>query len=234
MRISLLTPTGDRHVAFAMCEKWMERQTRPPDEWIVTDDGCGTPTQCTMGQTCLRLPPEPGRHTLRRNFFAALEHVTGDIVAVVEDDDWYHPEYLETMAGTIERGYDMAGHNDNVFYNLRARRWYRNLHRHHSSLCYTAFRSSLIPLIPQAMEYEVRGPHSECFVDVRLWRGIACRKHIEQRGPLLCIGMKEMPGRTGIPLGRREGGLRRYTPDPHLFKLKELVGDDVEEYRGLL
>ena len=37
--ITIVTPTGDRPLAFALCQHWMMNQTVKPDQWIVVDDG---------------------------------------------------------------------------------------------------------------------------------------------------------------------------------------------------
>jgi len=37
--ITAITPTGDRPLALALCQQWMDAQTVRPDQWIVVDDG---------------------------------------------------------------------------------------------------------------------------------------------------------------------------------------------------
>ena len=37
--ITLITPTGDRPLAFALCQNWMRKQTVLPFQWVVVDDG---------------------------------------------------------------------------------------------------------------------------------------------------------------------------------------------------
>ena len=118
MPLTLITPTGGRPEAFALCERWMGRQTYRGDvQWIVVDD-CEEATVVTMGQTVIR--PQPwwklGAPTTQyANVRAALELVKHDKIVHIEDDDWYGPTYLETtyhrldaaasaLRGTTTRG----------------------------------------------------------------------------------------------------------------------------------
>ena len=36
---AVITPTGDRPEAFALCVKWMKSQDLSPHVWVVVDDG---------------------------------------------------------------------------------------------------------------------------------------------------------------------------------------------------
>ena len=98
MKISVITLTGGREIAFTLCERWMKRQTLKPDEWIVVDD-YEKRTKCKMGQKVIRRKPfwRPGEMTLQKNLLEALKIVTGDIILIIEDDDWYSPNYIENI-----------------------------------------------------------------------------------------------------------------------------------------
>ena len=37
--ITVITPTGDRPLAFSLCRKWIFNQTIKPDQHIIVDDG---------------------------------------------------------------------------------------------------------------------------------------------------------------------------------------------------
>src|SRR5690606_27643891 len=76
-RIALVTPTCDRPQAFALCERWMARQTVPWTQWIVADGGA-TPQPVTLGQTVIRRPSPPGIANFAGNVLAALEVVRAD------------------------------------------------------------------------------------------------------------------------------------------------------------
>src|SRR6185369_16758975 len=99
--ITAITPTADRPEAFALCERWMARQTIKPDQWIVADGG-QVPVRCTMGQTHIHDPRPAGAANLAHNLLNAISAVKGEVVAIVEDDDWYSPKHLETMVRLLE------------------------------------------------------------------------------------------------------------------------------------
>src|SRR5688500_12476801 len=99
MRLTAITCTGGRPEAFAFCERWIARQTRQPDEWIVVDDG-PVPTLTTMGQTVLRFEPGlPGHLSFSRNVTEGVRAATGDVIVFPEDDDWFGPGHLADVAG---------------------------------------------------------------------------------------------------------------------------------------
>jgi hypothetical protein len=78
-RIVLVTPTGDRPEAFALCEKYVASQTVKPDVWIVVDDG-EVPAVCTMKQHYIRRNRQIDEmsHTLPLNMVEAHATVPDD------------------------------------------------------------------------------------------------------------------------------------------------------------
>src|SRR5690554_6746949 len=94
MRISVITPTANRPAGISLCEKYIARQTRQPDEWIVADGGTDK-AALTMGQVHLWQPMDPGAANLASNIIRALDAATGDIIVIVEDDDHYAPHHIE-------------------------------------------------------------------------------------------------------------------------------------------
>lgn len=54
--ITAITPTGDRPLAFVLCQIWMMRQTVQPDQWIVIDDGSKPMPQIIQMQYIKRSP----------------------------------------------------------------------------------------------------------------------------------------------------------------------------------
>lgn len=80
----------------------MERQSHPLDQWIVVDDG-PTTMPLTLQQTLIR--PQPlwsGENTQRRNLLAALNALETDFILIIEDDDWYSPDYVAGMVSQLE------------------------------------------------------------------------------------------------------------------------------------
>lgn len=230
--ISLITCTGTRPEAFALCEKWMGRQTAFkvfPFEWIVVDDG-PVPINCTMGQTYVRGPKqwEEGINTHRYNMDAALEKVRGDYIFVIEDDDFYTPEYIETMIDLM-RFVPVVGEGTAKYYNLKIPGYKEMRNREHASLCQTALRSTHKDLLYKAV-------HSgELYFDIHLWRTVIDSKipSILVNDTALCIGMKGLPGRTGIGAGHKKEK-RDYYLDAGGRKLKEWLGSDAQYYESFL
>lgn len=219
--ISVITCTGGRPEAFALCEKWMARQTVDWHEWVVVDD-CDPPTKTTMGQKVVR--PEPrwaGRPTLGRNLLEGFNHITGDVVVFIEDDDWYAPDYLNTQRKLIKHA-NLAGEGWARYYNVRRRAWMEHCNAAHASLMATACRVDVLPQIIDAIKNE----QSYCY-DLVIWRVVD--DSILLLNDRKCVGMKAMPGRPGLAAGH--GGGLSMTSDPHLDKLREWIGDDAEYYR---
>lgn len=157
MKISVITPTGGRSLAFELCELCMSKQTIQPYEWIVVDDYI-VPTQCTMGQKVIRRQPfwKTGQMTLQKNLLEALKVVTGDIIFIIEDDDWYSPNYIENMVKKIETLSEgkpignsslLIGEGVSLYYNIRNYTYYYFNNMSYSSLFQTAFTKDLIPQI---------------------------------------------------------------------------------------
>jgi len=205
MKISVITPTGGRPLAFELCELWMSRQTRQPDEWIVVDD-YPIPTKCTMGQTIIRREPfwSPNTGvTLVKNLIEAIKVVTGDIVIVIEDDDWYHPDYIKTIIEKFEQSDEnnqfphLVGVARAVYYNINNYSYqiYNNIH--YASLCQTSFSVKLIPQVQILANFFVK----EKWFDGYLWKFSKCLKFTFLNKYSLSIGIKGLPGRPGAGEG---------------------------------
>jgi len=221
MKVSLLTCTGGRPEAFALCEKWMGRQTITPHEWIVVDD-CEPKTETTMGQ--VRVEPRPvwtGEATLGRNLIAGLGRVTGDVVAFIEDDDWYSPDYLDSRLTLLDDAM-IAGEGHARYYNVQRRGWMKHCNAAHACLMATVCRVECLPKIVEVIE----NSSTHCY-DLTIWRAINDSALV--LNDWQCVGMKAMPGRPGLAGGH--GGAARMTDDPDLDKLHEWIGDDAESYR---
>jgi hypothetical protein len=220
--ITLITPTGDRHEAFAMCERWMAKQSYTGSvQWIVIDDG-KKPTIPTMGQTYLRTTPMH-RHSLCRNLREAIPHVTGDLVFVIEDDDYYHPHYLSTMAGRLQHA-ELVGEFGAKYYYVKHQSWrHRSETEQHASLCRTGMRRSVLPTLLDCAQ----GDHPS--VDLRLWKtwqGSKLSWRDSDGTQSLCVGIKGVDGRQSRGWRPAKDAVK----DRDLKKLQQWVGQDFEEY----
>ena len=234
MTIALITPTGGRPEAFALCEKWIGQQTYKGEiNWIVVDD-CVPETRCTMGQTIIRPKPawRPGQNTQARNLRLALATAgLGGKILFIEDDDYYAPDYLSLVDQWLDEA-ALVGETHTRYYNVRCRSWHVCANKHHSSLCQTGFRAEILPLVVNACSGR------EQFLDMTLWSVAAERGRLHPFDPHfspsahsgLCIGMKGLPGRLGIGMGHKR--TKRWTPDPDMSMLRSWIGGDHLEYAG--
>lgn len=223
MRLSLVTCTGARPEAFALCERWMSRQSVAWDQWVVVDD-CEPETKLTCGQESVkpRPPWAPGSITLGRNLFEGLKRVNGDVIAVIEDDDWYAPNYLERTLDLIEKA-PLVGEGWARYYNVRSRRYTEQANARHACLACTAWRSELTQSVIDVLTRLGR----PCY-DLSIWRAIQdFALSLSERN---YVGIKGMPGRGGIGIGHTDHLCRH--DDPKLEKLREWIGDDATVYEA--
>lgn len=101
--ISLITPTFDRHKFLPHAAKLVLAQSVSDFEWLVLDD---SPAPSVFMQN-LSDPRVSYQHAstkrttgAKRNFL--IQQAKGDIIALIDDDDYYGPNYLATMLSAME------------------------------------------------------------------------------------------------------------------------------------
>jgi hypothetical protein len=219
--ITLLTCTGDRQHLFHRLERWMMRQSVQWTNWIVVDDGLQG-TECTLGQRYLRLEPGlPPSESFAKNMHSALlEHdriADSEYVFVVEDDDWYGPNYLASLSLGLMT-HDLAGEPHAPYYNVRHRSYSVCANAHYAALCATAFRAKLIAkILPLIDPFNTE-------LDRRIWERVDCSKHLQRTRH--CVGLKGQGGRWGLCAGHVPTGFK---PDPDGTVLGKWIGDDAAE-----
>lgn len=224
--VTVITPTADQPTGIALLERYMARQTVRPDAWIVADDG-DVPATLTMGQThIVRRRDAEGGASLAGNMLAALGRVSGDVVIMMEHDDWYSADHIETCLRELQ-GYAATGSIWQRYYNVDQRCWkvMRNIG---SALCNTAFTAARIPAMRAACEQaRVRG---QIGVDRLFWESLPDdQKNITDTCTV--IGIKGLPGRKGLGLGHKPDlPLRGWTLDSHGAKAREWLGADAARY----
>ncbi len=235
--IIAITCTGARPEAFALCEKYMARQTVQPDLWLVVDD-CDPATKCTMGQTVIRPEPRwpefPEPNTQHRNMMAAVDHlrrgvVLTDQIIFFEDDDWYDSDYIEVQSYRMRAyGYPIVGETPARYYHVKNRAFRvfeeaeMNNPTPHASLCATAMRASALPVLIEALE-------CRAWIDMYLWRKAGSPEALF--GGASVVGIKGMPGRPGVSQCHRQEADGRWSGDPDLSRLRQWIGDDVNAYK---
>lgn len=230
MRVSVITPTCDRPVAFALCEDWMRQQTRQPDEWIVADGGY-VPADCTLAQRHVRCPSPPGATNFARNLHAAIQAVTGDVVVIVEDDDHYAPTHIETLVTLLrDPRVSIVGDDQQRYYNV-PQRLYRLFDNTGASLCQTAFKRSVLPIFQRVIQSCARAQNYG--IDARLWAAVPTEEWRLQRTNTV-VGMKGLPGRAGLGIGHRPDRHPNWKPDPKGDVLRSWLGATADRYFGVL
>ena len=220
--LTLLTATGCRPEAWALCERWMARQTYAgPVRWIIVDDGRDAQpvTFQRLGWTLEIVRPSPfwrlGDNTQARNLLAGLRRVEDTArLVVIEDDDWYAPDWLQTIADALE-GQEMAGESRARYYNVEARVGREMPNERHASLCATAVTGRGIA------ELRAQCVRAVKFIDLDLWRRPLKKRLI---GGHRVVGIKGLPGRGGIGCGHRSDFKGIADPDGRL--LRDWVGTD--------
>jgi len=241
--LSVITCTSDRPQAFALCKRWMRRQTMPQEriEWICVDDGEHV-ADVQWPAWHLPLPPQSAaKESFRQNMLAGLVACTGDKIAILEDDDWYHPDYLSLMSALLDIR-EIVGCARARYYNLRHRLWRVHPNTAHASLSTTAFSRSLLPTAIKILkDCNFTRPENPEQLDGTLWK----RSGIPDMLKLLLpesphvVSIKGMPGKAGLGIdhsraeilsGRSSGGRRVYKHDQTGDKLREWIGDDARFY----
>lgn len=200
MRISVLTPSNGRPDQLELCRRYVERQTFEAFEHVVVDAPRG----------------------LAENLREGLQRVQGDAIAIFEDDDWYHPTWLERVAGALELG-EIVGERVARYYHVPTGGYWENdlQTERRSSLCATAFRRELTPLLSKLL-------HGGPFIDVRFWNlALQAGRGFELVSPWPpgVVGIKGLGGTPGIGRGHDPTFYRR--KDSHDRRiLRVLVGDE--------
>jgi len=225
--LTLLTATGGRPAAWALCERWMARQDYAgPVRWIIVDDG-PEPQPVTFrrdGWQLVLVRPSPhwapGQNTQARNLLKGLAAVDpADNLVIIEDDDWYAPDWLTTVAAELQHA-ELVGEHRARYYNVQQRRGRQLVNTGHASLCSTAMRGSALLDFADACRSRPK------FIDLELWRRPRDRRLF---GGHRVVGIKGLPGRGGIGMGHDAGF--KGEADPTGALLRDWIGCDEEAYR---
>lgn len=199
----------------------MKAQTRQPDQWIVVDDGI-EPAPLTMGQQHIRRErKETGGASLANNILAALPHVRGDFVLVMEDDDAYRPNHIDVSTDRLRR-FSAVGCLWMTYYNLEFSCW-RRMRNKCSTLSNTAMRADQLHHLRYAAHNALK--RDMYHVDRFFWERAGTAGLHEQE---TMVGIKGLPGLAGIGIGHRPGA--NWNPDPTGAKLREWLGEDAAAY----
>jgi GT2 family glycosyltransferase len=106
---SLIVITLNRAALLAQTLAALKRQTRPPDEIVVVDNGPGADTEAVARAAGARYVPEPRRgYGSARN--RGLAEARGDVLYFLDDDCVAEPDWAERLWDTVAAGRaDLAG-----------------------------------------------------------------------------------------------------------------------------
>ena len=236
-KITLITPTGGRPEAFALCKKWIAAQTLPPDQWIIVDDG-PEPLECAglPDFACyIRREPQASDppHTLVVNVDAALSYIVGDKILFIEDDEYYAPEYVQIISGLLDQ-YQIVGIGHSKYYHLPTGGYFQHANTKHASLAQTAFRREMLPLVRACVNLGME----KTWLDDNLWKeaqksnGIKSYIFKDEQVSLYC-GIKGLPGRAGIGIGHKPKTYKDQD-DQERGILRQWIPRDYQVYLDLL
>lgn len=197
--LTLLTATGSRPEAWALCQKWMQRQSyAAPVRWVIVDDG-EQPQLIKFkkrGWFVEVIRPEPhwqaGQNTQARNLLAGLSVIKSDErLVIIEDDDWYAPDWLQTVDAALDKA-ELVGERVARYYNVKQSTFREFHNENHASLCATAMRGQAIETFRSVCRPGI------AFIDMILWNAHANRQVFDGNR---VVGIKGLPGRDGIGIG---------------------------------
>ena len=225
--LTLLTATGCRPDAWAKCEQMAMRQTYAgPVHWIIVDDGEEaqpiTFERESWTLSIVRPNPrwKPGDNTQARNLREGMRIIKpGDRLVIWEDDDAYHPQWLERVDQWLNTA-DLVGEAPARYYNIQTKQARKLGNKQHASLCCTAMKGYAI----EAFEKELK-PGIQ-FIDINLWKNYKGKKALYPTQ--LVTGIKGLPGRGGIGMGHKKDFAGTMDADGAI--LKEWLGPNFDLY----
>lgn len=199
--LTLLTATGGRPKAWAICEKLMAAQTYTGQvRWVIVDDGeQEQPINFKPINGIWHLEiyrPEPfwteGKNTQARNLLTGLAVInSNENLVIIEDDDFYAPDWLETVEEKLKKA-ELVGETRARYYNVQTKTGREMINQSHASLCATAMRGQAIDTFRSVCRPGIE------FIDHILWQAHSNRHLFEGHR---VVGIKGLPGRRGIGMG---------------------------------
>lgn len=201
--ITVVIPTrGDRPLLLENCLRMVKSQTLKPRTIIIVDD-----------------PPMSSAPDITWRYKMGYREACRDselpeLVAFMEDDDWYSPNYLEWFYQQwLSLGCpDLFGSDYTYYYHVKLCRYFRFDHAQRASMMNTFLRPGLIFPWPA---------DSDPYTDAHLW-GLPELKKMVVSPPVLSVGIKHGAGLTGGHF--HNSRLHRYNVmDPGMDWLRSIV-----------
>lgn len=221
--ISVITPTCDRTDGLNFLIGYMQRQTVQPFEWIVCNGGKKLNKKAFKE---IHDPRPSGAPNLANNILNGLEEAKGEIIIIMEDDDWYSPNHIETCIKYL-LNHEATGDNNLYYHNVKYR-CFRQMKNGGSALCQTSFRRSAIDKMKSAAQKALKSKNYS--VDGYFWEQFKNRDSMTHQEQTV-IGIKGLDDK-GLGLGHRPNA--KWKADPDLIQLTKWIGDDAFVYAQYL
>lgn len=206
MKVAILIPDrNDRPKFLAHCLKMIKAQTRQPDIIEIVND-----------------PSSSDDIDITWRYMIGYKRIgdRADLVLFIENDDYYAPNYIETMVNAwIAAGKpQLIGCTYTIYYNIMLKKWFRFRHHVRCSMMCTGMVTGL-----DLYWGNLKDPYT----DSHIWLKCGLTRHLITPEPPICIGIKHGIGLTGGLMHSTK--LHMYNEeDPDLELLKNWV--DLESF----
>lgn len=177
MKIGVIIPDrGDRPEFMANCLRMIESQTMQPTD-INHVKHSPVFNTCDITQ----------RYRIGYHYFDGQEF---DCILLMENDDYYAPDYIETMVKEWEKHGrpDIFGTAYTIYYHIGMKSWHRMDHARRSSAMNTLIKPDL----------NIKWPvDHEPYTDIHLWQQLKANSRTFTPENHISIGIKHGVGLTG-------------------------------------
>lgn len=212
MKFALVIPTrGDRPQFIEQCKSLIARQTLQPTEVLWMD-----------------YKPESNRKDITQRYRRGVELATKkgyQFVVFWEDDDWYHPKYLEWLIGEWQKkGRPNSFGVGETYYYHHAMGGL--LHYHHPK------RSSAFCMIMK-LPVRMNWPNdNQPFLDMHIYKSMGTKTIMFPKDQIYAIGIKHGIGLSGGG-GHRAVHKYKISPKENRDWFYSHIGEDIKFYDNL-
>lgn len=177
MNLAVLIPDrNDRPEFLKNCFRMMEAQTLKPNHIELVND-----------------PPRNHHKDISWRYRTGYDRLRGkgfDLIAFIENDDWYSPEYFEMIIGYWKAAGrpDMFGTNYTYYYNLRLRKYFKFEHNDRASAMNTFIKPDLT--FPWSRD-------EDPYTDIWLWHRSGLNGKLCFPKKIISVGIKHGVGLCG-------------------------------------
>lgn len=206
IKVGVIIPTrGDRPRMLANCIRMINAQTFQPTLVYIVD-----------------YPPEDDKCDITKRYRTGYDWFRGmgmDVLAFMEDDDWYSPKYLATIVGNwiLNGRPQLFGTNYTYYYHFRLFGYFKMTHMQRSSAMSTLIKPDI----------DIKWcADDQPYTDSHLWFVTKLEKKLFEPQRMICMGMKHGVGKNG---GQNHNDrLDRYTDTGTMDPDKKFLRDHLD------